>query len=467
MIALYVRVSTQEQATKGYSIGEQIERLQNYCLAIEGKKGKVYSDAGYSGANTDRPALKELIADIEAGKVKKVIVYKLDRLSRSQLDTLYLIERVFIANDVDFISITENFDTSTPFGRAMIGLLSVFAQLEREKIKERTSMGIFARAKQGKWKGGTPPFGYDYIDGNLVENEYYSMQVRELFDLFCDGVPLKTIERLFESKGYCSPRGNILSTKQMRRILANRTYIGLVSYKGEQYKGIHSPIIDVDKFNRAQELLSNREKAFGGYKEQSTLLGGLVWCGRCGARYGKYKTGNKKSGIYYNYGCYSIHKKNKSMVVNPDCKNKHYRVDELDNLILNEIRKLKIDSNLFEEIVPESDTADKTDILKKEIADIDNKISRLMDLYAMGRIEIADIDAKVIPLEDKRAKLRDLVAQNEKKSLLSKDDAKILIDSFDVLIEESNFEEKREIISALINKIVIDGEDIIIYWDFV
>ena len=140
-VALYPRVSTQEQAKEGYSIGEQIERLTDYCKAMRWEVYKIYTDPGYSGGNTDRPGLQEMIKDVEAGLIDKVVVYKLDRLSRSQLDTLYLIEKVFLANGTDFVSMSENFDTSTPFGRAMIGILAVFAQLEREQIKERMGMG--------------------------------------------------------------------------------------------------------------------------------------------------------------------------------------------------------------------------------------------------------------------------------------------------------------------------------------
>ena len=158
-VGIYSRVSTQEQAREGYSIGEQVERLKNYCAAKGWILYKTYTDAGFSGANTDRPGMQQLISDVADGKIDMVLVYKLDRLSRSQKDTLYLIEDVFIKNNVNFASITENFDTSTPFGRAMIGILSVFAQLEREQFRERSIMGKDARAKEGLHHGGGAPTG--------------------------------------------------------------------------------------------------------------------------------------------------------------------------------------------------------------------------------------------------------------------------------------------------------------------
>ena len=142
--ACYVRVSTENQL-ENYSIEEQTERLKAYCLAKDITVTKFYTDGGYSGGNTNRPALQQMLADIRKGGIDTVIVYKLDRLSRSQKDTLTLIEDSFLACHVDFISVSENFDTSTPFGRAMIGILSVFAQLEKDQITERFTMGRIGR----------------------------------------------------------------------------------------------------------------------------------------------------------------------------------------------------------------------------------------------------------------------------------------------------------------------------------
>jgi site-specific DNA recombinase len=150
-VALYIRVSTLEQAEHGYSLQEQEQRLKDYCSAKDWTIKKIYKDGGYSGGSLDRPAMQQLIKDCK--KYNMILVYKLDRLSRSQKDTMYLIEDVFLANGVQFTSMSENFDTSTPLGMAMIGILSVFAQLERAQIKERMRMGQTARAKKVMWCG--------------------------------------------------------------------------------------------------------------------------------------------------------------------------------------------------------------------------------------------------------------------------------------------------------------------------
>ena len=147
--AVYVRVSTDAQFEEGYSIDAQEEKLRQWCRLKDYTNVEVYQDGGWSGSNLDRPAMKKLISDITCRRVGRVVVYKLDRLSRSQKDTLFLLEEVFIPYDVEFYSLNENFDTSTPYGKAMIGILSVFAQLERENIRERTRMGMYERVKSG------------------------------------------------------------------------------------------------------------------------------------------------------------------------------------------------------------------------------------------------------------------------------------------------------------------------------
>ena len=149
----YVRVSTENQL-ENYSIEEQTMRIRSYCQAKGWHLIKIYTDGGYSGGNINRPALQQMLTDMKRGTVDAIIVYKLDRLSRSQKDTLTLIEDHMLSAGVDFISINENFDTSSPFGRAMIGILSVFAQLEKDQITERFTMGRIGRSKAGYYHGG-------------------------------------------------------------------------------------------------------------------------------------------------------------------------------------------------------------------------------------------------------------------------------------------------------------------------
>ena len=476
-VALYLRVSTQEQAKEGYSIGEQEERLRNYCKAMLWDIFKIYVDPGYSGGDTNRPGLQDMIKDVEAGVVDKVVVYKLDRLSRSQLDTLYLIEKVFLVNDTDFVSMSENFDTSTPFGRAMIGILAVFAQLEREQIKERMGMGKEARAKEGKWHGGsTPPIGYDYDAAAdlLIVNEYEAMQIRELYDLFLQGTPLRTIETMFTAKGYTHKHGSRWDPKTMRRLMRNKTYRGYIKYNGEYYKGEHEPIVDEETYNKAVRLLDNRAEQYKqtGVKPgvQTTYLGGLLVCKHCGGKYTKQANGRQRPQPLW-YMCYSRCKKSKAMIKDPNCKNKNWKMEELDQIVFDEIRKLALDPDYITNA--RKDKANKVDkkkisVLEKEIEKVEAQISRFLDLYGIGKFTIDQVSQKVDPLNEQRQKLeKELDDLTASEAELTEEEVLQIVENFDEVLASGDYNAIRLVIDTLIYSIEVDNEDVYINWRFI
>lgn len=465
-VALYVRVSTSDQYLKGYSVPEQTDRLTKYCESQGWTVFKVYTDAGFTGTNMRRPALQDLISDIK--RIDKVVVYKLDRLSRSQRDTLTLIEDIFIPNNTDLVSMNESFDTSTPFGRFMIGILSTFAQLEKNQISERMTMGKYARAKEGKWHGGLAPLGYKYEDGQLIVDEYVARQIREIYDRYLEGEPLRSIERDFKSKGITHQYG-YWSPKQMRRTMSNKVNIGLINAGQETVKGLHQPIIDEDTFKKAQVKLLQRHKEFEqsgiktGQKGNSTLLGGLLFCSHCGARYGKAKSGTKKYGLHDVYKCYSRHKKVKSMIKDSNCKNKTYKVDELDRIVIDQITSLTLED--IQDIASKKDTHSEREVLEIEKKSVESQIERFMKLYALGRYDIDTLDRMVLPLEEKKLSLQSQLNSLSDDSM-SSDEAVEVVENLGDVFEVGSFKEKRAIIESLIEKIEIDGEDLTIFWKF-
>ncbi|MCR2048138.1 recombinase family protein [Acetatifactor muris] len=192
LVAGYVRVSTVEQAEEGYSIQEQSEKIKSYCKAMGWELASIQSDPGYSGATLDRPGINQVIKDVQGGYVKKVIVWKLDRLSRSQKDTLVLLEDVFLQNGCNFVSIMESFDTATPFGRCIVGILAAFAQMERENIKARLVMGKQAGLKEGNYYSGITPIGYkSELQENgkrmLIVDPFTSQAVKDMYKLYSSG----------------------------------------------------------------------------------------------------------------------------------------------------------------------------------------------------------------------------------------------------------------------------------------
>lgn len=473
-VIIYVRVSTADQAKEGHSIPEQLDRLKKYCEAMDWTIVETFIDPGYSGGSLDRPGLKDMIKFIKAEKVDKVVVYKLDRLSRSQKDTLYLIEDVFLNNNTDFVSMNENFDTSTPFGRAMIGILAVFAQLEREQIKERMTMGREARAKQGYYTGSSEysPIGYEYINGELVVNEYEKMLVNEVFEMFLAGTPINTMCNKLNDKGFTHHYGE-WSNYTMGRVLKNRHYIGEVRFADNWYPGRHEPIVDIDVFEKAQVLLKYREDNRKSDNKHTTYLGGFIWCKKCGARYHPQNWYKMVNGVQRMYCCYSRSKKIKKMVIDPNCKNKNYKDHELEKIVFDEIRKLSLDPNYLDEVknsfVKDDDSDDKVLLLKREIAELSDQISNFMDLYSIRRLTLSEVDSKIEPLADRRAKLEeelDRLTEDLDENNLSDSEVIRLVNSFGDILDNGTLEEARYTISTLIKKIEIDGDDITIHWNF-
>lgn len=449
MIAIYVRVSTSEQAKSGYSVGEQIDRLKSYCKALGYKNPKVYNDAGFSGAKIDRPALSFLINDVKAKKIEKVLVYKLDRLSRSQKDTLMLIEDIFLKNGCDFVSISENFDTSTPLGRAMIGILAVFAQLEREQIKERMSMGREARAKQGKYTGSwLHPIGYDYIDGELKVNDFEKKQIELVFNYYLQGMGIRKIAETLNNQGFNHKYGE-WKEGLVRTVLQSKTYIGYVHFGGEWYKGTHEPIISEELFENVQRVHDRKEKCpTSGHP--TSYLGGMIVCKRCGAKYFKYHRITR--GYQYDYySCFNRYPRNHAGT----CKNDNWKVEELNDLIFNEIRKLS-----FEDDTP-SNLPDNTSVITNKINELNKQLERLMSLYSVGDVPLDMLQKKIKEVNDQRLKLESVETVK-----LSSDELEEAVLSFDDVLEHGTLEDVRQAISILIDHIEVDGEDITIYWNF-
>ncbi len=478
-VAIYVRVSTDIQVD-GYSIDEQIERLEKYCQARDWIIYDKYIDPGFSGSNINRPAMLKMITDIRDNKIDLVLVYKLDRLSRSQKDTLYLIEEEFLPNSVDFISMTENFDTSTPFGKAMIGILSVFAQLERENIKTRLAMGHVGRAKAGYWRGGSnPPIGYDFIDGKLVVNEYEALQVQLIFKMFLDGETINGISK-YMHEHYKNKYSSYKDSSQTGTILKNKLYIGKIKYKGKEYDGVHEPIIDDETFNRVQarykEISSKWSEHYRSPYHGKYLLSGLLFCGNCGARY-FVATSRRKDKRYAYYKCYS-RDGNSTMKKMDGCKNPNYKVEVLDQAVLDEIKKLKLDPDYIDQIIAadrSEDLGENNDllILKNKLTEIENKINKLMDLYTLGTIPFSDIGDRIKPLYEEKDQLETEIqkyqVQIKTPDVLSKSDTKDILNRYADQIDTADLSVKRELVQALIRKIEIGSErnTIKIYWKFV
>jgi site-specific DNA recombinase len=473
---IYIRVSTLEQAQEGYSVGEQKERLINFCKAHDWVIQEVYVDGGYSGANLERPGIQKLISEVK--NLDLVLVYKLDRLSRSQRDTLYLIEDILLPNGVDFVSMQESFDTATPFGRAMIGMLSVFAQLEREQIKERTRMGKLARAKEGLFQGGIYfPIGYDYINGKLAVNDYEAAQIRKIFEWYIEGTaPAKIADRL-RLEGYTnkySSWSELSNGTGVLRALSNDVYLGTLRYEDVVVPNAHEAIITKEIFDKAKEVRRKRQEIYGDTAYQSKyLLTGFLFCSRCGARYHvKHNYGG-----YKYYECYSRAQTVKKMAKAEKCDNKIWRMDDLERIIEGEVTHLFANPSyvgkLFQRKAKEKKLSksvrSEADVIKDKISDLDKQIGKLMDLYQTDQIPTDILSSRIDKLY--RDKLTSAEALNNIEPQLPPKDYDVegvseMLGDLSTIWDTAEQSDKRLILETLIDRILIDGENIKIEWSF-
>ncbi|WP_430482771.1 recombinase family protein [Rossellomorea marisflavi] len=450
--ALYIRVSTQDQI-ENYSIESQRERLEAFVKSKGWSTYDIYVDGGYSGSNINRPALQKLLQDLH--KIDVVIVYKLDRLSRSQRDTLSLIEEHFLINKVDFVSITETLDTSTPFGKAMIGILSVFAQLERETISERMKMGLIKRAEAGyRAAGGNfDPAGYGRKeDSDLYLKENEAAHVKATFDLYEQFHSITKVQARLKDLGY-----PVWRFRRYRDILSAKLYCGYVSFAGDYYKGRHEPIVSEEQFNRVQELLS-RHKGQNAHKAKASLLSGLIKCGHCGENYVTYQSKDKVvKDKYYRY--YMCRARRFPSEYEEKCMNKTWNYNKIEQLIVDEIEGLttkKKLSNKGEEPI------NYNSVIKK----IDEKIERLLSLYIDPDSNFSKkmLDKQMVRLDEEKRRVYDLKLQQEHR--LQNSFSIKELEQYKIDLTTADFSTKQAIVQKLIQQITIYGEDIELTWNF-
>ncbi|MBP8640379.1 MAG: recombinase family protein [Oscillospiraceae bacterium] len=439
-MALYVRVSTDRQAEEGYSIEVQTERLIAFSKTLDGEVSyELYIDDGFSGASLERPAIQRLILDAKNKVITHICVYKLDRLSRSQKDTLHLIEDVFLPNNIAFISIQESFNTATAFGRAVVGILSVFAQLERENIYERTRSGMQKRVEAGFWPGGGGvPFGYDYdLDKGILVPNNDAETVRQIYELYLKGYSLQNIANMLGLK----------YEKLAAQIMLRKTNIGIIEYNGVEYRGLHEPIVAPDIYEKALALHAQRseKRLVAGAKH---LLTGLVFCGVCGAKLRYQKWGNAG----YKLVCYSQQISKPYLVKDPDCDNETVWAKDIEFAVISDLVEMTA-----EEILAENSAlpVSLSETLKKKQSALETKLRRLYDLYAeAGNRVLLD---SINELTKEIKKLGEKIEEEEKRGLWSQRAAvaKEQLHNIKETWAFMDIQQQRNLICSVIDKITV------------
>lgn len=450
VIAKYIRVSTDKQREEGYSVDIQKERLEAYARSMypEGEyevEYREYVDDGYSGGSLDRPKMNQLIEDVKNGEVTHVVVVKLDRLSRSQKDTLYLIEDVFLPHNVAFISMNESFNTATPFGRAVVGILSVFAQLERENIFERTRSGMQKRVELGYWPGGgRVPFGYDYDanEGILVPNKDADT-VRHIYDLYLQGYALQTIANMCGLK----------YDKLAQQIITRKSNTGVIVYNGVEYQGRHQPIVSLETYQKAMAMMA--ERSANRYTSMTEhLLTGLVYCGKCGSKmryqkWGKYGT---------KFVCYSQQKSKPYLVKDPNCDNQKPWAEDVESVVLDIVFRRAGQSVESDENNDASCSIEQ--ILKDQRSDLEKKLKRLYNLYAIGEDDVLVSSIQGVKKEISQLDQK-LKAESERSAITKHmQETQEQLNTLQECWPYMTVAEKQNILRSVINKIVITDDHV-------
>lgn len=302
--AIYTRKSSEEGLEQEFnSLHAQREACEAY-IASQRSEGWVvlreqYDDGGVSGGTLERPGLKALMQDIEEGLVDVVVVYKIDRLSRSLADFAKLVE-VFDRTGVTFVSVTQQFNTTTSMGRLTLNILLSFAQFEREVTAERIRDKVAASRKKGIWMGGVPPYGYRVENRKLIIDEEKAEHIRWIFARFVEIGSATELARQIDTRGLLTPNGNRIDKKYLYRLLNNRAYIGEAVHKGESYPGEHEAILDRVIWDKVHTILqeSPHKRAANTRAETPALLKGLIY-GPDGAAFSPTHT--RKRGKLYRY----------------------------------------------------------------------------------------------------------------------------------------------------------------------
>jgi len=316
--AIYTRKSTEEGLDQEFNSLEAQREAGEAFIRSQRREGwvalpELYDDGGFTGANMDRPALARLLKAAEAGEIDCVVVYKVDRLSRSLLDFTRILS-IFDTHNVSFVAVTQQFNTSTSLGRLTLNILLSFAQFERELIGERTRDKMSAARRKGKWVGGYPVLGYDVdpAGGRLIVNQEEAERVRAIFALFEKHRSAARALAEIERRGWTLKswtrqngefrRGGPFAKNSLLRLLTNPLYIGKVRHKGQDYPGEHPAIIGRRKWERVQALITDGATiapAARARNKHNALLGGLLYCESCGTRMVYSYSG--KSGRRYPY----------------------------------------------------------------------------------------------------------------------------------------------------------------------
>ncbi|HEY1067608.1 MAG TPA: recombinase family protein [Pirellulales bacterium] len=429
--AVYTRKSTEEGLEKEFNTLDAQRESGEAFIRSQQHEGwtcspERYDDGGFTGGNMERPALQRLIADIKADKVDCVVVYKVDRLSRSLLDFAKMME-TFDAHKVSFVSVTQQFNTTHSMGRLTLNILLSFAQFEREIISERTRDKIAATRRKGKWSGGRPILGYD-VDPRgfrLIVNEDEAVRVRTIFELYLSHQSLLATVSELARRGWCNKRwttrkgperGGIAFNKcTLYKLLTNVAYVGKVRYKNEVHPGEHRGLIDPEIWQRVQSLLTRNGRTGGAMVRNKfgALLKGILRCSACDRAMSPTHATKNTNKRYRYYVCTAA-----QTLGWHACPSKSIPAGEIERFVVEQIKCIGRDPTLLHETVGRAQTQSRANLvaleteraaLERELSRWDGDVRHLIQKMVPG-------DQEATPAGDRLADLQERIAGAERRA---------------------------------------------------
>jgi len=471
---IYVRVSTEEQAQEGFSIRAQEQKLKDYARIKDWSIYDIYIDEGISGKNiTERPAVNRMLDDIERGHIKNVLVFKIDRLTRSIVDLIYLVD-LFNEHDCVFNSLMECIDTQTASGRMFLKIIGIFAEFERENIIERTRLGLERKAREGySLCCNSPSYGYDRPKGQKIQtiNEEEAKIVRAIFEMYLDqDITLGGIAKRLNIQGIPTKKGSTWKTEKIKNTLTNCNYIGKVRYattdekRHFEVKGLHEPIISEELFNEVQSLIGKTKKVSQTKKpKEENYYSGILYCAKCESKltpqgnYKKVKDGTVSYTGHYRCTEHLLGTCNASDM-------SHKKVEQAFLDYINEIEEFEHFDGIHIQNEQDEEKAKQKSLeliqsYNERLRQLEKKERETMNLYVGDNVSFDDYrKLKSIIDEDKSfvmAELQKLEAEQEIIPTINDED---VIRNLKANWKVLNNKEKRKFVIRFIDKIVVENE---------
>lgn len=495
-VALYARVSTEEQAEHGYSIDAQLDTLRNYCKLYDKEIYSEYVDRGVSGKSMNgRLELQRLLKDAENNLFDEVLVWKINRLARKNIDLLQIVELLGKSN-VAFRSFSEHFETDTPVGKFALQMMGAVGELERNTIVDNVKMGMKQRAKTGRHNGKVP-LGYKVVystdnpsgqNSTVVVVPEEATIVQKIFQFYASGRGLKSIANELNHGGYVTKNGNAFSTSAVKAILGNPMYVGKIRFnqvenwnekrrKGRNSnpiiaKGKHEAIIAEELWEKVQKLREKKAKVSPRTFNGEYLLTGLIRCPQCGAAMVASRTRSKlKNGkvvIHMYYSCGNFRSKGSKV-----CSANSIRKQDAEEYVVKRLKEVLQEKHILHSIVEKMNEKQKNQtrplqqefkhILEK-VEQIEKRKARYLDLYELGQFDkmlfsnrVQELQAELDGYLEEKKRL-EFILEEDNSLPVTYEQVYTLLSQFERLLTSTSFEQRKTLLHLVINKITMNKE---------